>query len=196
MRTARAFTVCRSLLPGAGGVPGPGGCTWSWGGVPGPGDTWSGTPPMDRMTHAYENITLPKTSSAGGKHKHLLFAFICGKKKKIANVQLRRKSLAAFYLQEFVLIIAQQTKSGMCSFCWNFTERQILWSLCSVDFHALILQLPIQTLHSVAPERQVFVSSLENCPNFSKTSTPLVLYDKHILSDLRYKMQFFGIITI
>ena len=62
MRTARAFTVCRSLLlgrgctclvpggwvgvpsPGVGAyLPGPGGCTWSWGvclvlgGVPGPG---------------------------------------------------------------------------------------------------------------------------------------------------------------
>ena len=34
------------------------------------------------------------------------------------------------------------------------------------------MQLPIQTLHSVAPELQVFVSSLENCQNFSKTSTP------------------------
>ena len=78
----------------------------------------------------------------------------------------------------------------------DFSERQILWSLCSVDFHTFILQLPIQTLHSVAPEFQVFVSSLENCQNFSKTSTPLVLHDKHILSDLRYKMQFFGIITI
>ena len=144
MRTARAFTVCRSLLlgggvvpawsggvpawsggvylPGLGGVylPGPGGCTclvwgegvylpgprgctclvlggvylpghggctylvwggvpaWSWGGVPAwsrgctclvaGGCTWSGTPPLvDRMTHAYENITLPQTSFAGGK---------------------------------------------------------------------------------------------------------------------------------
>ena len=51
--------------------------------------------------------------------------------------------------------------SGVCSFCWNFSERQILWSLCSVDFHTLTLQLPIQTLHSVAPELQVFVSSLK-----------------------------------
>ena len=30
-----------------------------------------------------------------------------------------------------------------------------MWSLCSVDFHTLTLQLPIQTLHSVAPELQV-----------------------------------------
>ena len=55
----------------------------------------------------------------------------------------------------------------------NFSERQILWSLCSVDFHTLTLQLPFQTLHSVAPELQIFVSSLENCQNFNKTSTPL-----------------------
>ena len=57
-------------------------------------------------------------------------------------------------------------------FTQNFSERQILWSLCSVDFHTLTLQLPIQTPYSVAPELQVFVSSLENCPNFKKTSTP------------------------
>ena len=50
---------------------------------------------------------------------------------------------------------------GVCSFCWNFSERQILWSLCLVDFHTLTLQLPIQTPHSVAPELQVFVSSLK-----------------------------------
>ena len=55
----------------------------------------------------------------------------------------------------------------------NSCERQILWSLCSVDFQTLTLQLPIQTPHSVAPELQVFVSSLQNCQNFSKTSTPL-----------------------
>ena len=58
-------------------------------------------------------------------------------------------------------------------FMQNFSERQILWSLCSVDFHSLTLQLPIQTPHFVAPELQVFVSSLENCPNLRKTSTPL-----------------------
>ena len=59
-------------------------------------------------------------------------------------------------------------------FVKNSSERQILWSLCSVDFHTLTLQLPIQTLHSVAPELQVFVSSLENHQNFSKMSTPLL----------------------
>ena len=58
-------------------------------------------------------------------------------------------------------------------FTQNFSKRQILWSLCSVDFHSLTLQLPIQTPHFVAPELQVFVSSLENCPNLRKTSTPL-----------------------
>ena len=58
-------------------------------------------------------------------------------------------------------------------FMQNFSERQVLWSLCSVDFHTLTLQLPIQNLHSVAPELQVFVSSLENSANFRKMSTPL-----------------------
>ena len=58
-------------------------------------------------------------------------------------------------------------------FTQNFSKRQVLWSLCSVDFHTLTLQLPIQTPHSVALELPVFVSSLENCANFRKTSTPL-----------------------
>ena len=65
--------------------------------------------------------------------------------------------------------------SGVCSFpefTQNVRGRQILWRLCSVDFHTLTLQLPIQTPHFVAPELQVFASSLENCPNLRKTSTP------------------------
>ena len=33
--------------------------------------------------------------------------------------------------------------------------------------------IAIQTVHSVAPKLQIFVSSLENCQNFSKTSTLL-----------------------
>ena len=87
MRTGRTLTVFRSLLfpggvSGPGGVPawsrgvcvwfrgvylpGPGGCVWSRGGtclVRGV-CAWSGTPPppVDRMTHACENITLAKTS--------------------------------------------------------------------------------------------------------------------------------------
>ena len=50
---------------------------------------------------------------------------------------------------------------GVCSFGSNFTERQILWSLSSVDFHTLTLQLPIQIQNSVVPELHVFVSSLQ-----------------------------------
>ena len=55
------------LVPG--GVPGLGGCTWSGGRW----CTWSGTPPpsVDRMTHAYENITLPQTSFAGGNNNQI-----------------------------------------------------------------------------------------------------------------------------
>ena len=49
---------------------------------------------------------------------------------------------------------------------WEF------YNMCSVDCHTFILQLPIETQNSVAPEIQDFVSSLENCQNFSKTSTP------------------------
>ena len=63
-------------VPSLGGVPGLGGCTWSWGvylvlgGVPGPGGgcTWSGTPPVNRMTNRCKNITLPQTSFAGGNN--------------------------------------------------------------------------------------------------------------------------------
>ena len=64
--------------------------------------------------------------------------------------------------------------AGVCSFCWNITERHILWSLCSVDFHTLTLQLPIQTQHSVALELPSFC---EFTQNFSKTSTSRSVLD-------------------
>ena len=66
-------------------------------------------------------------------------------------------------------------KAGMCCFpeiLQNFSERQILWSLCSVVFHALTLKLPIRTLLSVARKLPVFTRSGEKCENLSKTSTP------------------------
>ena len=47
----------------------------------------------------------------------------------------------------------------------NFSEHQILLSLCLVVFHALTLRLPIQTSLSVVPKLQVCT--------FRKTSTPL-----------------------
>ena len=71
-----------------------------------------------------------------------------------------------------MLCRAEQGCARFPEFTQNFSERQILWSLCSVDFHTLTLQFPIQTQHFVVPELQVFVSSLENCQNFNKTSTP------------------------
>ena len=55
----------------------------------------------------------------------------------------------------------------------NFSEHQILWSLCSVVFHAFALRLPIQTPLSVVPKLPVSLRSHEKCPNFRKTSTPL-----------------------
>ena len=53
----------------------------------------------------------------------------------------------------------------------NFSEHEILWSLCSVVFRSLPLKLAIHTSHPVAPELQVSTGLGENCPNFSKTST-------------------------
>ena len=38
----------------------------------------------------------------------------------------------------------------------KFSERQILWIMCSVVFHALTLKLPIQTSFFVAPELCMF----------------------------------------
>ena len=83
------------------------------------------------------------------------------------------------YLEEVVWIfiarsevLAFQGCARIPEFTQNFSEHQILWSWCSVDFHTLTLHLPIEILHFVAPELQVFVSSLENCANFRKTSTP------------------------
>ena len=54
----------------------------------------------------------------------------------------------------------------------RFPERQTLWSLCWVVFHALILKLPIQTSLSVAPKLPVPLSSHEKCLNFREGGTP------------------------
>ena len=58
-------------------------------------------------------------------------------------------------------------------FVQNFSERQILWSLCSIVFLAFTLKLSIQTSLSVAPELSISLSSHEKCQNFRKTSRPL-----------------------
>ena len=54
----------------------------------------------------------------------------------------------------------------------NLSERQILWSLCSVVFHALTLKLPIQTPLSVVPELPVVLSSHENVQILAKRAHP------------------------
>ena len=79
------------------------------------------------------------------------------------------------WIRNSAAMLQQQGFARFPEFTQNFSVRQILWSLCSVDFHTLTLQLAIQTQHSVAPKVQVFVSSLENCANFRKTSTPPVV---------------------
>ena len=80
------------------------------------------------------------------------------------------------------------SSSGVCSFCSNFTERQVWWSLSSVDFHTLTLQLPIQTQNCMPSELQVFVSSLEisakrvhPCVPFSSENLFTVFWYKHTL---------------
>ena len=50
-------------------------------------------------------------------------------------------------------------------FLENFSESQILWSLCSVVFHALTLKLPVQTLLSVVPKLPVSLHSGEKVKN-------------------------------
>ena len=81
MHSSRMRTIC--LLPVApsmyclGGVPGPGGCTWSGGylvpeGVPGPGGVPAQILPLwtETLTHATQNITLPQISFAGAKNAY------------------------------------------------------------------------------------------------------------------------------
>ena len=78
MHTAHSLTIFPSMLCSAlEGVPGPGGGAWSRGSAPGGGClVWRGgipactetDPPLwtEFLTHASENIILPKTSFAGG----------------------------------------------------------------------------------------------------------------------------------
>ena len=58
-------------------------------------------------------------------------------------------------------------------FLQNFSERQILWSLCSIVFHALTPELPIQTSLSVAPELPVSLVHMKNVQILGKREHPL-----------------------
>ena len=56
------------------------------------------------------------------------------------------------------LVLKQRRTQGCAhfpEFLQNFSERQILWSLCLVVFLALTLKLSIQTSLSVAPKLPV-----------------------------------------
>ena len=65
MRTARSLAVCQGGLP-AVGVSLPGGVLPA-GGLPARGVSLAETPLWTEfLTHAYENITLPQTTFAGG----------------------------------------------------------------------------------------------------------------------------------
>ena len=48
-------------------------------------------------------------------------------------------------------ILTTSGAQGCARFGEILVSAQVLWSLCSVDFHTFTLQLPIQTPHSVAP---------------------------------------------
>ena len=63
MRTARALTVSPSMLcswGGGGAVSAPGGCLLGGGGGGIPACTETDPPPVNRITDACENITLPQ----------------------------------------------------------------------------------------------------------------------------------------
>ena len=75
-------------------------------------------------------------------------------------------------------MVSSQECTCFPEFFQNFSECQILWSLCLVVFLAFTLRLPIQTSLCVAPKFPVSLRSTENCQKFRKTSTPhrCVLY--------------------
>ena len=59
-------------------------------------------------------------------------------------------------------------------FLQNFSEGQILFSLCSVVFHALTLKLPFQTSLSVVLELPVSLTSHEKMSKFQENEhTPV-----------------------
>ena len=72
----------------------------------------------------------------------------------------------------FVASICSQECARFPEILQNISERQILWSLCSVVLHALTLKLPIKISLFVAPKLPVPLSLAENCNKFKKTSTP------------------------
>ena len=61
--------------------------------------------------------------------------------------------------------MATQGCARFPEFLQNVSERQILWNLCSVVFHVLTLNLPIQTSLSVALKLPVSLRSVENSGN-------------------------------
>ena len=71
-------------------------------------------------------------------------------------------------------------------FLKNFSERQILRRVCSVDFLAFTLILPIQTLLSVTPKLPVCARSGVKCGKFSKTSTSLMNFRAKQLDNITF----------
>ena len=76
-------------------------------------------------------------------------------------VGLFKKMVWFLCIEKVVILLEKNLGCARFAEIWlKYFEFHILWSLSSADFHTLTLQLPIQTQNSVAPELQVFVSSL------------------------------------
>ena len=79
---------------------------------------------------------------------------------------------------QFMALKTQRDKIGWARFpeiLQNFSEHQILWSLCLVVFRALTLKLPIQTSLSVVPKLPVSLSSAEIVTNSGKRAHSWVM---------------------
>ena len=78
------------------------------------------------------------------------------------NVQCNQ--VQAHTTMYFVKVQSHQGCARFPGVLKNFSERQILWGLCSVVCYDLTLRFPIQTSLSVAPKLPVCVRSGVKCP--------------------------------
>ena len=119
----------------------PGGHVCPGGGVPGPvggrGNLVRYCPlPVDRMTHASENITLPHTSFAGGKN----LAHACSIEMNGYFLLCDHQPL--FHQLRFTLLIIIQFMILYLILCSNVPlkiEIVLLFTLCSVEKYCILI---------------------------------------------------------
>ena len=75
-------------------------------------------------------------------------------------------------MREFITKRIHQGCARFPEILQNFSKHQILWSLCSVVFHALTLESSIQISLSAAPKLQFCVRSGESVKNSGKRAHP------------------------